>query len=312
LSSVVVTHTRLRARKSACAPVALALTLAACGSTPVRVRIHPSELVADGNDLAELIIDGPSGVKPRITITNARLIDPAQIRASVMPGPITVRVEYPGTAPATAEAIARPANPDDYLHLDDDSDREAFRRWFTWLAEAQYFQDPSARPVEIGDCAALIRYAYREALHAHDSAWAQAARVPVVPPFASVAKYQYPFTPLGAALFRIPEGFAQFADAQTLRRYNTYFVSRAIARALPGDLLFFRQEDGTLPFHSMIFLGDSQVRRDGGPYLLYHTGPGGEIKRVSADELLHFPQPEWRPLIGNLNFLGVYRWNILR
>ena len=32
------------------------------------------------------------------------------------------------------------------------------------LAEAQYFQPPAARPPEINDCAALIRYAYREAL----------------------------------------------------------------------------------------------------------------------------------------------------
>src|SRR5215469_8910095 len=75
----------------------------------------------------------------------------------------------------------------DFLRLDDEHDRQAFRRWFTYLAEAQYFQAPEARPAEIGDCAALIRYAYREALHVHDGAWAAAARVPVVPALDGVA-----------------------------------------------------------------------------------------------------------------------------
>ena len=28
----------------------------------------------------------------------------------------------------------------DFLRLDDDNDRRAFRRWFTYIAEAQYFQ----------------------------------------------------------------------------------------------------------------------------------------------------------------------------
>jgi hypothetical protein len=29
-------------------------------------------------------------------------------------------------------------------------------------------------------------------------------------------------------------------------------------------------------------------------------------------DLLDHPQPEWRPVPGNPNFLGVFRWNILR
>lgn len=211
----------------------------------------------------------------------------------------------------------------DFLRLDDDRDRHAFRRWFTYLAEVQYFQEPANRPAEIADCAALIRYAYREALHAHASGWAETARVPVVPAFDSIRKYQYPYTPLGASLFRVTEGpfqssdigggaFAQFADAQTLHRYNTHLVSRDLSRAQPGDLLFFRQETAHMPFHSMIFLGESRVRPDGGIYVLYHTGPGGEIRRLRAEELLRYPEAEWRPISGNPSFLGVFRWNILR
>ena len=41
-------------------------------------------------------------------------------------------------------------------------------------------------------------------------------------------------------------------------------------------------------------------------------GKAGELRRVALSELLDHPQPQWRPLPGNPNFLGVYRWNILR
>ena len=66
-----------------------------------------------------------------------------------------------------------------------------------FLAETQFFQPAERRPAEIVDCAALIRYAYREALRAHDGRWATDAHLPLVPGIASPAKYQYPFTPLG-------------------------------------------------------------------------------------------------------------------
>jgi uncharacterized protein YfaT (DUF1175 family) len=252
----------------------------------------------------------------------------ARVRAGIVPGHVSLVVHGRRAELTTTLSIAdslEDGTPD-FLRLDDEHDRQAFRRWFTWLAEAQYFQAPAARPAEINDCAALIRYAYREALHAHDSTWAAEARVPLAPALDAVAKYQYPYTPLGASLFRVRPGafraadladgtFAQFADAQTLWRLNCHFVSRAIAAARPGDLLFFRQETGEERFHSMIYLGESQIRKDGERYFVYHTGPRGgdpgEIRRLSVAELTRFPQPEWRPLTSNPNFLGVYRWNIL-
>jgi uncharacterized protein YfaT (DUF1175 family) len=214
----------------------------------------------------------------------------------------------------------------DFLRLDSPHDRDAFRRWFTWLAEAQYFQPPELRPPEIVDCAALLRYAYREALRVHDPGWAAAARVPVVPPFEPVAKYRYPHTPLGAALFRVRSGafrksdlaggaFAQFADAKTLWRLNCHRMSRRLAAALPGDLLFFRRGGDDESFHSMIYLGQSHFTRDRNRYLVYHTGPDGrdpgEMRRYTVEEMLRFPRAEWRPLESNGSFLGVCRWNIL-
>ena len=258
----------------------------------------------------------------------------ANIRAGVIPGIVLVRVQIPGRPPAVSRLVTSldPADSaadgtPDFLRLDDPDDQRAFRRWFTFLAETQYFQAVERRPAEIVDCAALIRYAYREALRAHDGNWAAEARLPLAPGIASVTKYQYPYTPLAADLFRVKPGgfqagdlttggFAQFADAKTLQLRNTHFVTRDLDPAQPGDLLFFRQDSDHMPFHSMIYLGASQIEKDAGRYLVYHTGPDadgpGEIRRPTVDELRHFPEPDWRPLPDNPSFLGVFRWNILR
>ena len=95
---------------------------------------------------------------------------------------------------------------------------------------------------------------------------------------------------------------------------NTYLISREIRTARPGDLLFFRQLGQDSPFHSMILTGASI----GGvnTWVVYHTGPigkaRGEVRRVALSDLIQHPDRRWRPLPGNSNFLGVYRWNILR
>ena len=84
---------------------------------------------------------------------------------------------------------------------------------------------------------------------------------------------------------------------------------------LPGDLLFFRQFEQRSPFHSMIFVGHSEWG-PGEDWVVYHTGSdgawAGEIRRVPLRSLLEHPDARWRPVAGNANFLGVYRWNILR
>jgi uncharacterized protein YfaT (DUF1175 family) len=110
--------------------------------------------------------------------------------------------------------------------------------------------------------------------------------------------------------------FAQFADAKTLVERNAFLVSRDVRQALPGDLLFYRQFGQSSPWHSMI------VTRVGtAAEVVYHTGPDhgrtghgglGVVRRVALAELLDHPQPQWRPTASNPNFLGVYRWNILR
>jgi len=317
-------------------PVALVLsssttTLPADGFSTVGVEVRAS----NGSDVSKLqaTVDDPH----RASVDSIAVRKDAAVvtlRAGVMQGEAVVRFWEPGAEPREVKLTVSPAASDsvgdgtpDFLRLHDAADRAAFRRWFTMLAEAQYLQPTNER--EVDDCAALLRYSYREALRQHDAAWARANVLPAAPRASDVRQYQYPYTPLGASLFRVRDGsfaagdlndgaFAQFADAKTLWRYNSYFVGREIARARPGDLLFFRQEGHDLPFHAMIYLGLSQFDSDGAhqSLVIYHTGPvgswAGEIRKPTVERLLNFPDPRWRPVPSNPSFLGVYRWNILR
>src|SRR6266852_6056449 len=220
----------------------------------------------------------------------------------------------------------------DFFRLDSLEDRDSFRRWFAVIAEYQALRPDKELPAEINDCAALIRYAYRNALHGHDEAWFQETQLRPPEALPSVRKYGYPHTALGATLFRVKPGvyapedlrngaFAEFADAKTLKSLNTFYVSRDIRQARPGDLLFYYQLEQYSPFHSMIFVGRSEWPVEGespqvDDIVVYHTGPvgkkPGEMRRVRVQELLRHPSPRWRPVEGNSNFLGVYRWNILK
>jgi uncharacterized protein YfaT (DUF1175 family) len=253
-------------------------------------------------------------------------------RAGVLPGTVTVKVSGKHINPATVTIATTPDYSDnfgdgtpDFLRLDSVTDRQAFRHWFTAIAEHEAVAGVK-RPAEIKDCAALLRYSYREALRRHDATWAKTTNLGELPAAADVAKYQYPYTPVGPRLFRVEEGlfaardmtdgtFAEFADVKTLVLSNAQLINRDVHRALPGDLIFYRQFEQQSPFHSMIFIGNSSLG-PGDDWVVYHTGPDGswpgEIRRVPLSSLLDHPDPRWRPVPGNRNFLGVYRWNILR
>jgi uncharacterized protein len=290
------------------------LAISRC-SHHVTIEVTPAQLVADGE--SEVVVRmSPADCKLDVTggrhsVTVER-IEPgiARLRVGVIPAHMKLRARAPDGRTASAQLITTPdlANDNgmpDFLHLPLE-DQQAFRRWFTFLAEAQYLRDPKTIPKEINDCAALIRYAYREALSEHTSDWANQLGLQAVPAIPSVRKYAYPYTPLKAGLFRTADdAFAEFADAHTLQRWNCHLVSRDVTRALPADLLFYKQiaEPARRPFHSMIFLGGD---------IVYHTGSAEGIRRLTLKELIGYPLAQWRPIPGNENFLGVYRWNILR
>ena len=213
----------------------------------------------------------------------------------------------------------------DFLRLSG-SDADSFRRWFATIAEIEAVVPDDRRSPEITDCAALLRFSYREALRRHDSVWMRAMPLEGIAVPAEISKYNFPRTPLGANIFRVrpakgdfgsfvPGDFAEFADAKTLATLNSFFISRDVRAARPGDLLFFYQPDQHSPYHSMIFVGRSQFDA-GTDWLVYHTGRDakskGEMRRLTVGDLRHHPDSRWHPVATNPNFLGVFRWNILR
>ena len=215
----------------------------------------------------------------------------------------------------------------DLLRLRNGQDRHSFVLWFTFLAEAAYYVPSKPVQQQVRDCAGLIRYAYRNALLPHTAAWWRNSALPFDPGFGDIAQLTSARRPTERATFRIRAGpllpgapgqgsFSQFADAATLLRYNAFFIAKDVRAARPGDLFFFHQESQREPFHTMLFVGNSHFQPQGTEWVVYHTGDlegqRGEVREVEVEQLLGHPDPRWRPLATNHNFLGVYRLEILR
>ncbi|MGA9997575.1 MAG: DUF1175 family protein [Pyrinomonadaceae bacterium] len=247
----------------------------------------------------------------------------------------------PSTTNAGTEALANRKEPRAEYWSDDDrdgipdraelrtfSDRENFRRWFAAIAETQFYQLSDEWNPQQRDCAGLVRFAWREALRSHDRAWFQrmGADYTVVAP--DVDAYKLQRSALGEKLFRTDFGtfkaqdltdgkFSEFADARTLKNFNSTFISRDRKQARAGDLIFFYQPYAQkLPYHVMVFLGEAQQNSDGASdWVVYHTGASvtdqGTVKKVRLSVLDHHPDRRWRPVEDNRNFLGFYRLKIL-
>jgi uncharacterized protein len=204
-------------------------------------------------------------------------------------------------------------------------DRSSFRRWFTALAEMQFYRLSDAWSEKQRDCAGLVRFAWRESLRRHDRLWFQMMGEGYEAVAPDLHAYTLDRSPLGEKLFRIDYGsylendpnFSEFADARTLKNHNTVFVSRDPGRALPGDLLFFHQPwVHKFPYHVMIYLGEARHASEGATdWVVYHTGSSGggegEVRKVRLSSLNQHPDKRWRPVENNRNFLGIYRLKIL-
>ena len=315
-----------------------------CCAGRERLVVAPDEvtLPADGAEhrIALLRLSGDGEIRPgdvnidkgtgRVVAESARALA-VEVQAPVNPGAKRVVARYRGQMAVIAVHFAADDcdrwgdGTPDFLRMHSAADRAVFRAWFAGLADTAATLQAERLPREIDDCAALLRWCYRNALHAHDEAWLATMPFDAMPPLTSIQQYVYPLTPLGSGLFRVRSGpyvaadrangsFTQFADAKTLWRWNTFFVGRDVRAARTGDLLFFRQLEQGEPYHSMIVTGA------GHDWVVYDTGPigegrsvrRGEVRRMTLDDLMHHPDTRWRPISSNSNFLGVYRWDVLR
>jgi uncharacterized protein YfaT (DUF1175 family) len=228
-----------------------------------------------------------------------------------------------GSVDADADGIP------DAAELASFNDRENFRKWFTGIAEQQFYEASKEWNESQRDCAGLVRFAWREALRAHDRKWLarMGANYEAFAP--DVRAYTLDTSPLGEKLFRTTFGsfresdlkddtFSEFADARTLKEFNATFVSRERGAARAGDLLFFYQPHAPkYPYHVMIFLGTARTDDEGAnDWVVYHTGASpsdkGTVKKVRLAVLDQHPDARWRPLASNRNFLGFYRLKILQ
>lgn len=208
-------------------------------------------------------------------------------------------------------------------------DRDSFRRWFTVIAENQFYQLSDQWNAEQRDCAGLVRFAMREALRRHDRVWFQKMGPGYETVAPDVAGFDLDQNPLGEKIFRTDFGsfhesdlrngrFSEFADGRSLKNFNSVFISRDRREAQPGDLLFFYQPwVQKFPYHVMILLGPARVAPSGAQdWVVYHTGSSptdqGTVKKVQLSVLDRHPNPRWRPVEGNKNFLGFYRLKILQ
>jgi uncharacterized protein len=289
--------------------------------------VRPDGGPIEANEITAEAIEARSGV----IVGDARVVQAGNelevwMRAPVMAEELRVHVRRGRRSVVSAAQFAQNDIDSfgdglpDALRLHSIEDRTAFRQWFWRLAEMQVDLPDAKKAEEIQDCAALLRYSYREALKAHNADWAETQHIGDVA-FESVRQWRFPETMLGTNLFRVRPGpllegdesngaFAQFADAHALMFWNTYRVGRSLKAAKPGDLIFFRQLEQTSPYHSMVITGSDAA------WVVYHTGPirkqKGEMRRMMLADLLQHPDLRWRPVAENPNFLGVFRWNLLR
>ena len=217
----------------------------------------------------------------------------------------------------------------DVIELRTYQDRDAFKRWFTAIAETQFYQLSDQWNAEQRDCAGLVRFATREALRKHDRIWFQKMGPNYETVAGDVGEFDLDHNPLGEKIFRTDFGsfdetdlrngrFSEFADGRTLKNFNTVFVTRDRREAVAGDLLIYYQPwVQKFPYHVMIFLGPARISPNGAnDWVVYHTGSSpidkGTVKKVELSVLDHHPDPRWRPVESNKNFLGFYRLKILQ
>lgn len=269
----------------------------------------PKVEIAEGADLVRVIPLGDS-LSYRLVAgpqTGSVLV---RVRIFGAPGPIEARLQLtPSLADRNHNGYP------DAMDLSAETDRTAFRRWFTTIALGQrtHLDDRW----NDRDCAGLLRYCYREALKRHDNAWLASRRWLITGAIPDVRKYNYPNVPLvGTRVFNvghrredemrngprdggaervIPAGNTQPGNSPGTNPGNSPgarnrspldgFAEFAEAARLKDNSLSFlsRNPDDALPGDVLIYLNDTDSKWPyhtmiylGNGVTVYHTGPDGD------------------------------------
>ncbi len=175
-------------------------------------------------------------MRPQMHITICLLLVVAgALSACQRHEPARVRAE--GKTPATPPALEAAGREDsdadglpDRAELRSYNDRENFRRWFTALAEQQFYRVSGEWNAAQRDCAGLVRFAWRESLRRHDRAWFQRMGEGYDAPAPDVRAYTLERGPLGEENF--PHRLRWFSGDGLERRKILRVCRRAHAQGL--------------------------------------------------------------------------------
>ncbi len=179
-----------------------------------------------------------------------------------------------------------------------------FRKWFTNIALSIY----KFHPEKIVDCGDLVRISYREALKKHDKTWLRNFGGLFLPTIEDISSFNYPNIPeVGVKIFALSDStYSTWVSTRYIFKYNVFFIGKELKNLRSGDLIFFYQHRSD--YHVMIYL-----YINGRGYVIYHTGgDNGELRLIPLEFFLNFPSAKWRIKPDNPNFLGFYRFKLLK
>lgn len=187
--------------------------------------------IDEGKEKVEVIyLEDPTSIRLRAKFEPGEVVVFVRTSVSIIPVRVVIQIVTPL---ADTDRDGFP----DVVELSSLEDRTNFRRWFTNIAESQYYRMDDGWRSEDKDCAGLIRFAYRESLKRHDNAWLKRRSFLVDTNIPDIEKYHYPDVPLlGINIFRSKEGpfqpsdlnprdsiFTSYVDAARLKDYNLFF-----------------------------------------------------------------------------------------
>lgn len=187
---------------------------------------------------------------------------------------------------------------DDNLSFDQS---QIFRSWFVRIIEEQLRQGPSPKWVQ-RDCVGLIRFASREAFKEKDRTWYHShgfSNRPLPPELKIPGSER-----IKLSQWKLNDGSgSQYISAMGLIQNNTFFISKDVNQARPGDFLFFDLGDSQ---HLMVWMGK---------FVAYHTGTVTKndqgLRQVDIEKLFAWKDSRWRPKQNNPNFIGIFRLGFL-